>query len=123
MFWEQRGHDLKKPKAYFSSRRGQAVPVKEAASSGGKEPEKTRDLTPLHLVCTYHGDSLPIFKAPCLIFVSTALLATLPGLTLSSLNSDPFPPGWSFKLSGLCRLLLATSHSYQVTYSSANTVS
>lgn len=82
MFWEQRGHDLKKPKAYFSSRRGQAVPVKEAASGGGKETEKTRDLTPLHLVCTYHGDSLPIFKAPCLIFVSTASLATLPGLTL-----------------------------------------
>lgn len=81
MFWEQRGHDLKKPKAYFS-RRGQAVPVKEAASGAGKEPEKTRDLTPLHLVCTYHGDSLPIFKAPCLIFVSTASLATLPGLTL-----------------------------------------
>lgn len=43
MFGEQRGHDLKKPKAYFSSRRGQAVPVKEATSGGGKETEKTRD--------------------------------------------------------------------------------
>lgn len=82
MFWEQRGHDLKKPKAYFSSKRGQAVPVKKAASGGGKEPEKTRNLTPLHLLCINHGGSLPIFKAPCPIFVSTASLATLPYLTL-----------------------------------------
>lgn len=40
VLWEQRGHDLKKPNIYFSSRRGQEIPVRVQPWVKGRNQDK-----------------------------------------------------------------------------------